>query len=300
MIDKRERDPFQLSNGEWQFLKRHGINVKEIKMLCKDAWAHSDSLQSFKHALEERNLFLAKGDRRGFVVMDHTNKVYLLSRHGGISTRDIKNRLGSSDQLPTVEVTKSKIRSTFNGEILKRIQELKRQHEQEILPALEKKALLVHIQKAERRELSDHQRVKRNLVAMAGKDRFRRGIRGFSDKVTGKEKRVRLVNRKEVVTLKRRQTETRQMMIFRHNRDRGELQREISKIRASQRQERVLLAKRIHEFRQVQGRDQERKASISREFERSNNEQKAARSTDIDKARITRRKRKPRTRRLDR
>ncbi|MDA8936434.1 hypothetical protein N9H25_04365 [Porticoccaceae bacterium] len=66
LIDKRERDPFQLSNGEWQFLKRHGINVKEIKMLCKDAWAHSDSLQSFKHALEERNLFLAKGDRRGF------------------------------------------------------------------------------------------------------------------------------------------------------------------------------------------------------------------------------------------
>lgn len=297
-INKQERDPFQLSNVEWQKYKRdNGVDPKEIKLLCQDAWKHSDNLNGFKYALEERNLFLAQGDKRGFVVLDHMGKVYSLPRYGGIKKKDLESRFGSPEQLPSVSKTQEKIKRLINGDILSRIDQLKRRHKLETLPLDEKKALLVHIQRAERRELSDQQRVKRGLVAKSGKERYRRGLRGFFDKVTGNEKRVRLVNRKETVKLKQKQTETRQMIIFRHNRDRSELQREIVKMRDSQRQERMLLAKRIHEFRQEH--DQERKKSISREFERSHNDQKEGRSTDTDKVRLTRRGRRSKTKRLD-
>ncbi len=96
-------------------------------------------------------------------MLDYTGKVYSLSRHGGVSTKDLKNRLGSPEQLPTVDATKGKIRKFYTADILDRINALKRKHEQALLPLKDKKALLVHIQKAERRELSDQQRVSRDL-----------------------------------------------------------------------------------------------------------------------------------------
>ena len=58
LIDKKERDPFKLSNAEWQNYRRdHGLDPKEIKILCQDAWALSDNLASLKHALEEKTCF---------------------------------------------------------------------------------------------------------------------------------------------------------------------------------------------------------------------------------------------------
>ncbi len=272
LIDKKERDPFQLTNVEWQQLKRQGIDPKEIKVFCQDAWKHSDNLQSFKHALEERNMFLAQGDRRGFVVMDHSSKVYSLSRFGGINSKDLKTRLGSPDQLPTVRATQDKIRSMVNSDVLSRIKLLKKRHSMEIQPLQEKKAELVRVQRAERRELSDQQNIEQNIVAENGKGRFRRGVMGFFDKVTGKERRLRLINQKETAQLKQKQKEAREAMIFRQNRDRTELQKEFKQVRGKQQQERILLAKRIHEFRQVQAREQVRKQSIRPAFDRGKQE----------------------------
>ena len=226
LIDKRERDPFKLTNVEWQQLKRQGIDPKEIKMLCQNAWKHSDGLKSFKHALDERGLFLAQGDRRGFVVLDNSSKVYSLSRFGGIKTKELKNRLGSPDQLPTVMATQGKIRLSFNSEILSRISLLKKRHADEIQPFQDKKAELVRVQRAERRELSEQQRVKRHLLAKTGRDKFRRGVMGFFDKVTGKEKRIRLINQKETARLKDKQKTTREELVFRHGGSRSVLQDE--------------------------------------------------------------------------
>jgi len=255
LIDKRERDPFKLTNVEWQQLKRQGIDPKEIKMLCKDAWKHSDNIKSFKHALEERGLFLAQGDKRGFVVLDNSSKVYSLSRFGGIKTKELKNRLGSPDLLPTVEATQDKIRLSFNSEIRSRIAQLKQRHIQEIKPLQDKKAELVRIQRAERRELSDQQRMKRHLLTKEGRDKFRRGVMGFFDKVTGREKRIRLINQKETANLRQKQKEARQELVFRHGGVRSVLQDELKQVRGNQRGERTLLAKRIHEYRQMQDRE---------------------------------------------
>lgn len=58
LIDKKERDRFKLSNAEWQNYRRdYGLDPKEIKILCQDAWALSDNLTSLKHALEEKTCF---------------------------------------------------------------------------------------------------------------------------------------------------------------------------------------------------------------------------------------------------
>ncbi len=298
LIDKRERDPFKLTNVEWQQLKRQGIDPKEIKMLCKDAWKHSDNLKSFKHALEERSLFLAQGDRRGFVVLDNSSKVYSLSRFGGIKTKELKNRLGNPDLLPTVTATQDKIRLSFNSEIRSRIALLKKRHGDEIQPLLDKKAELVRVQRAERLELSEQQRVKRHILAKAGRDKFRRGVMGFFDKVAGREKRVRLINQKETAILKQKQKTTREELVFRHGGSRSVLQDEFKQVRGNQQDERTLLAKRIHELRQMQDRESKhgQHRSIRSTFDRAGHDKSQSKNTNSEHTRTRSSKRTTRTR----
>ncbi|MEP2759836.1 MAG: relaxase/mobilization nuclease domain-containing protein, partial [Hyphomicrobiales bacterium] len=64
LIDPKDRDPRNFSLDEWQQAKRVGRNAGELKELIQEAWATSDSARSFSHALEERGLYLARGDSR--------------------------------------------------------------------------------------------------------------------------------------------------------------------------------------------------------------------------------------------
>jgi len=257
LIDHKEKQTVNLKTAEYAQLKRQDVDPEELRQNCIDAWAISDNLHSFKYALEERNLFLAKGDKRGFVVLDHNSKVYSLSRFSGIKVKELKSKLGLPEQLASVDETKERIAATVNKSMRDEILVLKKTHRKEMLPILDKKAFLVHVQRAERRELSDHQRVKRNLVMKRGKDKYRRGLKRLFDKVTGKERRIRLVNKKESGHLKRAQQESRQMMIFRHNQERFALQKELKKIRIEQRQQRMSLAKQISAIRKSERPEQQ-------------------------------------------
>lgn len=278
LINKQEADPFKLSSGEWAHLKRKGVDPKEIKSLIQNAWQSSDNKSSFSHALKERGLFLAKGDRRGFVVMDHTEKIYSLSRNGGLKTSDIKSKLSKPDDLPSVTMTAVHIRSIYNGEMLKKVRELKSKQRKAMLPLLEKKALMVSIQRAERQEMQDHHRLKRRATTKAARDGFRRGIMGIFDKVTGKETRLRLVARKSLQKLKDKHGESRQKQIFRHNIERSELQTPILELRANQRSERAELANRILELRTH--KQSQTRGTLSHKFEISNLDQAQEQKTE--------------------
>ena len=210
-------------------------------------------------------MFLAKGDKRGFVALDHTEKVYSISRHGGIKTKELNSRVGSPEALPSVEQVKLHVRQSYDGAARDLIQELKEKHRKEQKPLREKKVLLVHIQRAERRELKDRQRLKRHLVIKSARDKFRRGIMGLFDKVTGREKRLHLINKKIIGQVKRKQVESRKRIVFRHNLERRVLQRDIIALRTRQHEERKLLAKRIHQMRKTE-RVQSREG-LSRDFD---------------------------------
>lgn len=276
--ERDKRDPFQLSNAEWQQSKRHGIDPKEVKSLIQDAWQHSDSTSSFEHALNERGFYLARGDKRGFVVLDHHEKIYSLARHGGIKTQELKSRLGSPESLPSVEQVRQHMRQSYNDAAHQLIQELKKKHREQQKPLKEKKALLIHIQRAERRELKDRQRLKRHLVIKSAREKFRSGIRGLFDKMTGREKRLHLIKKKTINQVKHQQSKSRMTIIFRHNKERQTLQREIVALRNAQREERKQLAKRIHEMRRPERKRS--KEGLSREFEKAQLKQEEERTRE--------------------
>ena len=172
-------------------------------------------------------------------------------------------------------------------------------------PLKEKKAVLVEIQRAERQELKDRHRVKRHITAKSAKsarDGFRRGVMGLFDKVTGKEKLLRLVGRGRLSKLKNQQSETRQKMIFRHNLERSNLQSPIEAMRGSHRDDRRDLARRVFEPRgnkQEQGR-----SALSREFESASLDQVRSHDAEhIDERKHSRKRERDassRSRRLDR
>lgn len=51
-----------------------GEDPRLIKAAFQDAWAISDSKLAFTHALQER------GDRRGYVALDHRGEVYAIAK----------------------------------------------------------------------------------------------------------------------------------------------------------------------------------------------------------------------------
>ena len=89
-----DRDPRNFTLAEWQQAKRTGRDPRAIKTAIQDAWAISDSGAAFAHALEERGFRLARGDRRGFVAVDHTGEIYSIPKWADVKTKDVRARLG--------------------------------------------------------------------------------------------------------------------------------------------------------------------------------------------------------------
>lgn len=77
--------------------------------MIQEAWSTSDSGRTFAHALEERGLYLAKGDRRGHVAVTFEGEVISIARATGIKAKDLKARIGDPTELRSVEDTRKRI-----------------------------------------------------------------------------------------------------------------------------------------------------------------------------------------------
>lgn len=82
-----------------EFVKYREKKVSQSD-LVRSLYERSDSGKAFKDALERHKLTLAKGDRRGFVLVDEKGKVFSLSRQlKGQRASDIKARLSDIKEL---------------------------------------------------------------------------------------------------------------------------------------------------------------------------------------------------------
>jgi len=117
LVNSKERNTLNFTKAEWQQAKRIRQDPRAIKEMFQDCWAISDSRTAFANALEERGCFLAKGDRRGFIAIDWRGEVFAISRWVGIKAKDIKARLDSSDELPSVEKTQQQLAKKFTDKL---------------------------------------------------------------------------------------------------------------------------------------------------------------------------------------
>lgn len=111
----REKQPefprAKSDQADYQQANRTGISFDERKAELAGIRKSCDDAPAFKNALEEAGYILAKGEKRGFVVVDGDGEVFSLSKHlaGDIKGKEYKTFMAPLDQaaLPTVEEAKA-------------------------------------------------------------------------------------------------------------------------------------------------------------------------------------------------
>ena len=212
-MNSREADPRNFSLAEWQQAKRMGRNARDLKEAIQDCWAVSDSRASFAAALRERGLYLARGDRRGFVAIPVEGEPLAIARSTRQRAKVIAERLGDPQDLPSVEDTKRQIARDLTPVVRGYLEEAKTQARREARPLNAARLKLVERHRAARHELKARQMARGKLEAQERAARLRRGILGLWDRLTGRHTHTLERNAQETEAAKRRdQAERKHVM----------------------------------------------------------------------------------------
>jgi relaxase-like protein len=96
--------------------KRSGISPYDVGVELTDLWRTADTGRSFAAAVEAHGYVLARGDQRGYVVLDPAGDVHSLAKRiAGARTKDINARMEAAgiglNALPSVEEARALARS---------------------------------------------------------------------------------------------------------------------------------------------------------------------------------------------
>jgi len=111
-VKNNERRRQEAAKDRQLALIKHREKKLQQTQLIQNLYSQSDSPKAFKAALEYEGLSLAKGDRRGFVLVDEQGKIHSLSRQlKGQRAKDIRERLNGIGELPNAKELSNKCQS---------------------------------------------------------------------------------------------------------------------------------------------------------------------------------------------
>jgi len=232
LLDKRKRSPDRFTLAQWQQAKRIGKIPAQIKADLQSAWALSDDKASFEAALKERGYWLAQGDRRGYIVLDHKCEPFSLGKKWiGIPVKDVRKRLGDEKELRSTEDTREMIAKSMSEHLTKLENEQSNAiHARKILL----KDQLKHIVRAQRRERADLRVVQEQRwkdETRVRQERYNKGLKGLLDFVTGKRRKIKEQNRQETEAAKLRDEREKDTLIFTHLEQRRALGRRLKRLK---------------------------------------------------------------------
>ena len=178
----KDRDPLNFGIAEWQQAKRLGEDPRDLKRIIGEAYEFSDNAQAFNAALEQHAMQLARGDKRGFVVIHHSGEALPLHRFLGAKQKDIRARLGQPQHAQTVDQARSTLTDKMTAAADKRMSDLKRQQDKERVPMAEAVKRLKSEQQEARTTLRVHHQLRGRQEIKARADRIRRGLMGLWDR----------------------------------------------------------------------------------------------------------------------
>jgi len=185
------------TRAEWQQAARTGQNPKTIKAALQECWATSDNKNSFSSALNERGYYLAKGDRRGFVVIDIHGEVYSLTRQINRKKKEIENRIGKADALPSVASVKDDISNKLSKIYKNFLTEQSKDHQKTIKPLLKTKQAMTRQHRLDRSAQKSWQKNRWQKEELKRVSRIRKGFKGIWDKLNGRYWKQRKQNENE-------------------------------------------------------------------------------------------------------
>lgn len=272
LANAAERNPTNFTLAEWQQAKRQNIDPRWLKSTLQTCWKSADGRQAFEHALQEHGFFLARGDRRGYVVLDHSGEVYSLTRMLGVKTRDLAGRLGSAEALNSVEASKAAIGARMVPAIRRHVEESRAQFRQRSATLAHYKMEMTRLHRDARVKLDERHRSEWDDETRARAARLPKGLRGLWHRLTGRYQEVRSQNEDEAARSRERQAEERQKLIEKQLEQRAVLQAQFKELRTRQAEQLLELRRDVGRFLSFThgdtGRSLSRGASIGLKLER--------------------------------
>ncbi len=272
MLDGALRNPTNFTLAEWQQAKRQGVDPRLLKQVVQSCWSRSDSRKALIGGLEDHGLFLAKGDRRGHVVLDHNGEVYALSRLLGQKTKDVTARLGGGSDLPSVDEAMARISKLMTPALRRHVSESRERFGERSAKLGDHKAEMTRLHRKARSELEEKQRTDWEAESRQRAARLPKGLRGLWHRITGKYQEVRRANELEAKESELRQAQERQRLIDQQRDQRAILQERFKDLRSDQARTLLDLRSDIGRFLKLaRGHDQRaasREVSIGLRLER--------------------------------
>lgn len=194
LVNREERNPLNFTFDQYQHAKRIGKDARRIKSDLIDAWGQSDSTASLKAALQEKGFQLARGDRRGFVVLDSEGEVYSLPKWVGIKTKAVGERFGEEHTLRNVNDTRAEIARAMAGKMDEHKAELHRRNDERKQARTLQRQTLVDRQRKERATALEAIQTRQTEETKARQARFRSGLSGLWDLLRGENRRIKAEN----------------------------------------------------------------------------------------------------------
>jgi len=231
LMDSKARDPKNFDLAEWQQAKRSGRDPREIKCTIQGCWAASDDRASFARALEERGLYLAKGDRRGHVAVTYEGEVHAIARVVGKRSKEVTARLGNADDLRSVGDTRLHIARVVTPKLRSLMESADKARSRDMAALNDKRQVMRDKHHLDRQTLDQAQREQGQREARERSARLRSGVKGLWDRLTGEHRRIRDQNEREALEAIKRDRKQRDGLIATQLRDRQELQQQIRYVR---------------------------------------------------------------------
>jgi MobA/VirD2-like, nuclease domain len=271
LLNTQERNPLNYTLEQYQQAKRMGRHADDIKADLQAAWAVSDTRAAFEHALRDKGLRLARGDRRGFVVVDHEGEVMSVPRWLGVKTKVVRERLGSEKDLPDVQVARAQYANDMAQKMGGYADELKARNAQRLAERTAQKQALIDRQRAERAEVFRQMEQRAAEEARTRQAKFRGGLKGVWDWMRGENMRIKAENEAEALQAMRRDESEKEALIQRQRQ-----QRQFMQMRETQKREKLVsqhrevsVARKQFEVRAQLSREEQRQAFKERRRQRS-------------------------------
>jgi hypothetical protein len=252
LVDSKTRDPRNFTLEEWQQAKRIGRNAADLKGIIIECWASSDSRAAFAKALEERGMFLAKGDRRAHVALTFEGETLSIARALGKKAKDIAARIGKADDLDSVDETRQRVATDILPLLNSHVEQARARHAKEIEPLEAQRREMQARHSEERRKLDDGQRARHENETRERSSRLRGGIMGLWDRINGTYARTRQQNEIEALASLQRDREQRHALLVDQHRERQVLQDRIKAARENLAYQLRDLHRDAARFRQMQ------------------------------------------------
>ncbi|EKS35362.1 relaxase/mobilization nuclease domain-containing protein [Afipia clevelandensis] len=261
------KNPLNFTLADWQQAKRLGLDPREIKQVFREAWARSDNLASFKNALEERGYYLARGDRRVIVATDVTGQVYSVARWSGLKTKDVRQKLGDGERLPSVSVTQADLHHRVSDRLRDHLHNDKADQKAALQVLKDDLRKVVMKQRVERARLQSAQSIRRDNEVKDRASRFRRGLGVVIDVLSGRYFKLRKQNESEAYASFVRDRTQRERLYEDQRQERAPFQQRIENLQEAQKVHRAGLAQQIASVLRVARRTDPGRADRNRDYE---------------------------------